>query len=49
MTYEFTGNKNKTLYVHDIPLDTTEEVLRAMFPDVSSVNMPVDKEGKKLG
>jgi RNA recognition motif-containing protein len=49
MTYEFTGNKNKTLYVHDIPPDTTEEVLRAMFPDVSSVNMPVDKEGTKLG
>ncbi|XP_061182388.1 uncharacterized protein LOC133190718 [Saccostrea echinata] len=43
------GNKNKTLYVHDIPQETTEEVLRAMFPDVSSVNMPVDKEGKKLG
>ncbi|XP_062617509.1 heterogeneous nuclear ribonucleoprotein A1-like isoform X1 [Saccostrea cucullata] len=43
------GHKNKTLYVHDIPQETTEEVLRAMFPDVSSVNMPVDKEGKKLG
>nr|XP_034312977.1 heterogeneous nuclear ribonucleoprotein 87F isoform X2 [Crassostrea gigas] len=43
------GNKNKTLYVHDVPPETSEEILRVMFPDVSSVNLPVDKEGKKLG
>lgn len=49
VTCEFTGNKNKTLYVHDVPPETSEEILRVMFPDVSSVNLPVDKEGKKLG
>lgn len=49
VTCKFTGNKNKTLYVHDVPPETSEEILRVMFPDVSSVNLPVDKEGKKLG
>lgn len=43
------GNKNKNLYVHDIPKDTTEEVLRGMFPNVASVQLPVDSEGEKMG
>lgn len=46
---KFIGNKNKILYVYDVLFETFEEILRVMFFDVFSVNLFVDKEGKKFG
>lgn len=41
--------KDKSAYCTNIPPDTTEEVLRAIFPECINVLIPTNEEGENFG
>ncbi|XP_061175279.1 eukaryotic translation initiation factor 3 subunit A-like [Saccostrea echinata] len=41
--------KDKSAYCTNIPPDTTEEVLRAIFPECTNVLIPTNEEGENFG